>query len=432
LVTEQIALEHAIEHAVGIYIVLVAIACVVGILTKWLTHLPYTIALVLIGLVLAIFKIGPEIKETGFSEDLIFFVLLPPLLFQGAFHMQLDRLRRHAIPIGIFATVGVLATTLIIGGITRALNAFDHIMIAMLFGAILCTTDPAAVLAVFRRHKVAPDLKYLVEGESLFNDGTGVVVFGIVLSIIVRQVPFELGAAAFEFFKVSLGGAVVGVGLGYGTYLILRRLNDHLLENAICLVACYGSFWLAHHFQLSGVIAVVCVGVLLGNYGRGLAMNPKTTETVETFFESIAFLINSMLFILIGLELRAIPAHEMKGNLVPIGIAILAVLIGRLVVVYPLFFATRRFGGGYPTRWAHVLFWGGLRGSIPIALLLGLPADSALAGYRANLLVIGFGAVCFTLIVQGLTMKPLIEALKLSARAKELRADPAHRQEGLV
>lgn len=425
-------MEHAIEHAVGIYIVLVGIACVVGIATKWLTHLPYTIALTLMGLALAVCKIGPDIEETGYSKELIFFVLLPPLLFQGSFHMQLDRLRRHAIPIGIFATVGVLAATLIIGGITYALGAFDHIMIAMLFGAILCTTDPVSVLAIFRRHKVPPDLKYLVEGESLFNDGTGVVVFGIVLSIIVRQVQFALGPAVFAFFKVSLGGAVVGIGVGYGTYVILRRLNDHLLENAICLVACYGSFWLAEHFHLSGVIAVVCVGLLLGNYGRNLAMNPKTTETVETFFESIDFLINSMLFILIGLELKAIPADEMRSNLVPIGVGILAVLIGRLVVVYPLFFATRRFGGGYPTRWVHILFWGGLRGSIPIALLLGLPADSALAGYRTNLLVIGFGVVCFSLVVQGLTIRPLIRALNLSAPAKELRKDPAHDQEGLV
>ncbi len=424
-------MEHAIEHAVGVYIVLVGIACVVGIFTKWLTHLPYTIALTLMGLILAVFKVGPKIVETGFGKELIFFVLLPPLLFQGALHMQLDRLRRHVIPIGIFATVGVVASMLIIGGITYGLGAFDSLMVAMLFGALICATDPVSVLALFRRYNVPSDLKYLVEGESLFNDGTGVVVFGIVLGMMDSGEGFALAPALLEFFKVSLGGALLGIFVGFCTYLVLRRLTDHLLENTICLVACYGSFWLAEHWHVSGVIAVVCVGLLLGNYGRNLAMNPKTTETVETFFESFAFLINSLIFIMIGLELRAISMEELKENTFYIGVGILAVLAGRLLAVYPLFFASRKVGGGYPSSWAHVIFWGGLRGSIPIALLLGLPPHPEIDPHRSTLLVIGFAAVCFSLIVQGLTMKPLILALDLSAKGEKPEDDPAHHQEGL-
>lgn len=424
-----------VEHAVGVYIVLVGIACIVGILTKWLAHLPYTIALTLVGLVLAFFEIGPQIGETGFSEavgkELIFFVLLPPILFQGAFHMQLDRLRRHAVSVGIFATIGVVATMLIIGGITYGLNAFDSIMIAMLFGALICATDPVSVLALFRRYEVPADLKYLIEGESLFNDGTGVVVFGIVLTMITSGEGFDTWHGLSKFFEVSVGGAFIGLGAGLATYLVLRRLHDHLLENTICLVACYSSFWLAEHWHLSGVIAVVCTGLLLGNYGRGLAMNPKTTETVETFFESIAFLINSLIFILIGLELSAIPGRLWDHSL-PIAIGIMAVLVGRLLVIYPLFFATRGIGGGYPAKWAHILFWGGLRGSIPIALLLGLPHDPAVEPYRATLLAVGFGVVCFSLIVQGLTMKPLILALKLAPAEEELEVEPAYHQDGLV
>ncbi len=423
-------MDHLIEHTVGIYIALIGIACLVGIAVKWLTHLPYTIALVLVGLALAVFKVGPEVGEAGFSKEMVFFILLPPLLFQGAFHLQIDRLGRHALPIGLFATLGVVATTIIIGVVTFQAGAFASLMIAMLFGALICTTDPVAVLAIFRECDAPADLKYLVEGESLFNDGTGVVVFGILLEMALHSSGFHAADAVLEFLRVSLGGIVIGLALGAAAHFALHRLNDHLLENAVCLVVCYGVFWVAEHWHFSGVIAVVTTGLILGNYGRRFAMGAKTTETVETFFESIDFLVNSLLFILIGLELREIPLAELQSHLPAIGIAIAAMLIGRVLVVYPLFAATRRVGD-YPWSWSHVLLWGGLRGSIPIALLLGLPDTGVLAEHRLDLQIIGFGVVCFSLIVQGLTMKPLLARLHLSAPRVETTTDPAHHQEGL-
>ncbi len=428
------------EHTVGIYILLIGISCLVGIATKLLTHLPYTIALVLVGLGLAIFDIGIDIHQIGFSKEFIFFILLPPLLFQGSLHMQLDRLKRHLFLIIFFATIGVLATTFIIGYFTYYMGAFASLPIAMLFGALICTTDPVSVLAIFRQAGVSPDLKYLVEGESLFNDGTGVVIFGIILALVTspQQGGFQWLDAVLQFIKVSFGGAIIGLLIGYLTYQVLRRLTDHLLENTICLVACYSSFWLAEHFHFSGVIAVVFVGLLIGNYGRQFAMSSKTTETVETFFESFDFLINSLLFILIGLELQAIKGElRFSEDLSPILIGIVAVIIGRLVI-YPFFFALRKFGGkdstgqrmNYPNAWSHILFWGGLKGSIPIALLLGLKGQLAQSDYHI-VLVVGFAVVCFSLIVQGLTIQPLIKLLKLSADKKELKEDPAHSQEGL-
>ena len=420
------------EHTVGQYLVLLSIACAIGIAVKWITTIPYTIALTLVGLLIAFFHMGPEIQEIGFSKELIFFVLLPPLLFQGAFHMQLDRLFRLGLPIILFATVGVVLSTLIIGFSVHWLNVFESLQIAILFGALICTTDPVSVLAIFRQCEVPSDLKYLVEGESLFNDGTGVVVFGIVLSlIIVEGSQFTVGHASVEFLRVILGGTVVGVAIGAATYFILRSLTDHLLENAICLLACYASFFVAEHFHFSGVIATVWSGLLLGNYGRRLAMSGKTTETVETFFETIDFLINSVLFILIGLELQAISADDIRANLSSIAIAVAVVLIARALTVYPLFFVSRPLGHKFPANWSHVLYWGGLRGSIPIALLLGLPADGLIGEHRSTLLVVGFGVVCFSLIVQGLTMKPLIALLNIRAD-EDPPADPAHHQEGLV
>lgn len=404
---------HPISHAVGIYLVLMTVACVVGIISrKFFRHLPYTVALTGIGLLLALTRIGPVIEETGFGHDLVFFVLLPPLLFQGAFHIDLARLRRHAIPVTLFATIGVLITTFLIGGLMYEMKVFASLQVAILFGALICTTDPVSVLAIFKENKVPKDLSYLVEGESLFNDGTGVVVFTIILSLIIGGGDFSLGHSIFEFCKVSFGGAVVGLVLGYVVFQVLKRLHDHLLENMICLVLCYGSFWIAESFHISGVIAVVCSGLLLGNR-KNLAMAPKTTETVETFFESIDFLINSTLFILVGLELQQIPLTDIYASAPNILVGIVVVLLSRAIVVYPLFFIVRNFGESYPPKWSHILFWGGLRGSIPIALLLGLPKVGILEEYRTPLLVIGYGVVCFSLIVQGLTMKPLIKKLRV-------------------
>jgi CPA1 family monovalent cation:H+ antiporter len=420
-----------LEHAVGSYLILLSIACAVGIAVKGLTHVPYTIALTIVGLAIAIFRVGPDIRETGFGKELVFFVLLPPLLFQGSLHMQLDRLRRLIVPIAAFATIGVIVSTVLIGSALFATGVLPEMKVAMLFGALICTTDPVSVLAIFRQSKVPADLKYLVEGESLFNDGTGVVVFVIVLDSIVSGAEFSLGGAVVEFLKVTLGGTAVGVGFGLIAYSILRRFHDHLLENAFCLLLCYGSFFVAEHFHLSGVIATVCSGLLIGNYGRTLAMDGKTTETVETFFESIDFIINSLLFILIGLELQEISGAQLRGHAGGIALAVLTVTLTRCLVIYPLFFGARRFAGGLPGAWAHVLNWGGLRGSIPIALLLGLRGVPQLAEHRSTLLVLGFGVVCFSLIVQGLTMKPLIGALKLQSDSSDL-SDPAHQQKRLV
>ena len=397
-----------IEHAVGIYIGLLLLSCVIAIASKMVTHLPYTIFLTLVGLGIGVLGIGPEIEETGFGHDLIFFVFLPPLLFQGAFHMNLNSLLKQFWPIVCFAVPGVIVSTLLVGGVVGWLGGISSMMVAILFGALISPTDPVSVLALFKEVGAPEDLKTIVEGESLFNDATGVVLFTILLKALMGGQGFGFGQAAYEFVKVSVGGLLLGAVLGWIVFKIMRHIEDHLLENALCLVLAYGSFWLAEGLHLSGVIGTVMAGLMIGNYGRRLSMSEKTTETVETFFESIGFLINSLLFILIGLELREVPGNIMWMT---VFVAIAAMLIGRAAVSYSFYWLLNQVGTRRPKKWKHILFWGGLRGSIPIALLLQLPNEGVLITWRPVLLVAGFGCVFFSLVVQGITMKPLMRKI---------------------
>jgi CPA1 family monovalent cation:H+ antiporter len=397
-----------IEHAVGIYIGLLLLSCVIAIASKMVTHLPYTIFLTLVGLGIGVLGIGPEIEETGFGHDLIFFVFLPPLLFQGAFHMNLNSLLKQFWPIVCFAVPGVIVSTLLVGGVVGWLGGVSSMMVAILFGALISPTDPVSVLSLFKEVGAPEDLKTIVEGESLFNDATGVVLFTILLKALLEGQGFGFGQSAYEFVKVSVGGMLLGGLLGWIVFKIMRHIEDHLLENALCLVLAYGSFWLAEGMHLSGVIGTVMAGLMIGNYGRRLSMSEKTTQTVEIFFESIGFLINSLLFILIGLELREVPGNIMWMTAV---VAITAMLIGRAAVSYSFYWLLNQVGTRRPKKWKHILFWGGLRGSIPIALLLQLPNEGVLVTWRPVLLVAGFACVFFSLVVQGLTMKPLIRKL---------------------
>ena len=402
-----------IEHAVGIYIGLLLLACVVAIVSKMVTHLPYTIFLTLVGLLIGVLGIGPEIEKTGFGYQLIFFVFLPPLLFQGAFHMNLNSLLEQFWPIVCLAVPGVIVSTLLVGGLVGWLGGINSMMVAILFGALISPTDPVSVLSLFKEVGAPKDLKTIVEGESLFNDATGVVLFTILLKALLSGQEIGFGQAAYEFVKVSVGGLLLGAVLGWIVFKIMRHIEDHLLENALCLVLAYGSFWLAEVIHLSGVIGTVMAGLMIGNYGRRLSMSEKTTNTVEIFFESIAFLINSLLFVLIGLELREVPANIMWMT---VFVAIAAMLIARAAVSYSFYWLLNQVGTKRPKRWNHILFWGGLRGSIPIALLLNLPNEGLLVTWRPVLLLAGFGCVFFSLVVQGITMKPLM--LKLGIKGE--------------
>lgn len=409
------------QNIVGIYVGLMILACLVGTIAKRFTHLPYTIFLSIVGIIIGIFHIVPLPDEIGFGHDMIFFVFLPPLLFHGSFHIELNHLMRNIWPILSFAIPGVVVSTLVCGAIFGWTIGIGVGLLALLFGALISPTDPVSVLALFKEVGAPEDLKILVEGESLLNDATGVVVFGIIFEAMLLGTGLSFSHAIIEFFKVSGGGLVVGIICGSIAYTFLRTLEDHLLENAICFTLAYGAFWLAEYFHMSGVISTVAAGAMMGNHGKKFTMGEQTVMTIESFFASIEFLLNSLLFILIGLELRELPSH-LPNDLSPVVVVvggIAAMLISRAVVSYIFYWLGNMVGARRPENWKHIIFWGGLRGAIPIALLLHLPYTATtetgkmLVEYRPALILAGFSCVAFSLLVQGLTMKPLMKKLKI-------------------
>ncbi len=390
----EIVLENLVE--------ILLLACVVAIAVKRI-HVPYTTALVLVGIAVSFLPFHLEVR---LSKELVLLIILPPLLFQGALHMDLDQLRRNLLPIVTLAVPGLIVATLLMSAMLHYAMGMPWLK-GMLFGAMVAATDPISVMAVFREVKTPERLKALVEGESLFNDGTSVVLFGVIYGALYGGTEVTAVGVALEFIKVVVGGAAVGLALGYIAYKTMKRLDDHLLEVTLTVVLVFGSFLVAEVFHLSGVIAVVVAGLIIGNYGRSFSMSEQTRETVENFWEVIDFLINALLFLLIGFEMKAyIP--DIQRFLVPGLLVVAIVLASRALTVYPVWFMVSKTPQRYPFPWAHVMWWGGLGGSIPIALVLGMPSN---VPFRAEFLVLAAFLVFFSLVIQTLTMKPLVQAV---------------------
>jgi len=386
-------------------------AAVIAMLAKRL-RVPYTVSLVLGGLLLGLIHIPilsplqPGNRPDWLTPDVILILFLPALVFEGSVKLDLRELLRNSVPLLLLANPGVLLAALVTGYIVHWLIGLP-VLVALLFGSIISATDPISVLAIFKDLKVDKRLSLIMQGESLLNDGTAVVLFGILFGAVVAEnlsVPKGVG----QYFVAVAGGAILGSVLGYLASHITGTLDDPQIEITLTTILAYGSYLLAYHLHLSGVIATASAGLMLGNFGAKRGMSARTRTAMQSFWEYISFVMNSLVFLLIGLEIHV---RELLQNWTSVVLAIGAVLVGRVLSVYLLVPLSDCFSEKIPLRWQHVAVWGGLRGALALALALSLPSTSP---YREQILNLTFGVVIFSILVQGLTIKPVLKLLKLA------------------
>lgn len=392
----------------SLIVILVSITTLVAVLVRRI-RLPYTVALVLVGLAIS-FQRPIDISVT---PELILSLFVPPLIFEAAFHVDLRLLRNTMAPVLVLAVPGVLLTTLLVGGIVSVGTGLPFVT-AAIFGALISATDPVAVVALFRELGVPRQLAMAVEGESLFNDGTAIVVFRIAILTAVSGI-FDPVQGIFDFFQIAIGGMLVGLVLGWLVAQLIARIDDRLISATLSTLLAYGAYILGERLHVSGVLAVVVAGLLAGNLGA-TRTSPTTKNMIFTLWEFLAFTANSILFLLIGVEVDLI---ELRNDLWPITVAVAAVLISRAIAVYGLTWLTSRKRKNDPIRpsWRHVLFWGGLRGAISLALAISLPATLP---HRQTLLAMAFGVLLFTLMFQGTTIQFLLKKLGLTKRPQQV------------
>jgi CPA1 family monovalent cation:H+ antiporter len=388
------------------FLTLLTIAAGIAMAVKYI-RLPYTIALVIGGLFVSLTAVRPY----HLTEEMILFIFLPPLLFEGAIHFELTDLRRNIRSISALAFPGLILSGFLTGFLIQRMTGLP-LAVALLIGIMITPTDPISVLALFKKLGVSRRLSMIVEGESVFNDGTGIVLYSVLVGIVTSGT-LNLGASVLFFLKVVIGGLLIGLVLGYLAFLILKRLDDHVLEVLITVILAFGAFMLAEHsLHVSGVMAVVAAGILIGNQGARTAMSPTTRLAIVNFWEIAAFIINSLIFLMIGTQIHILELWAI-GPIILGGFVI--VTAARAVICYPILHLLNIGGERLPGKWFHIINWGGIHGSIPVALALGLP-DIPQRTFIVNMV---FGIVFLSLTVQGLTMSPLVRFLGLSGRLEE-------------
>lgn len=401
----------------------VAVFCLVlTAVMSYINHrfikLPSTVGVMGIALILSLDLVGLDVL--GFSSlhqyevDLISSVdfsevlmqgMLSILLFAGALHFDLNALRSYKWPVGILALIGTLVSAFIVGGalwlILPHLGVDLPLVYCLLFGALISPTDPIAIMGILKSAHTPKSLEIVIGGESLFNDGVGVVLFLVFAAMLTGESP-SVTHVSLLVLQEAGGGILFGLVLGYVVYLLLKSIDDYKEEVLITLAAVLGGYTLADHLHVSAPLAMVVTGLIIGNHGRTHAMSEKTRTQLDSFWELLDSMLNAVLFVLIGLEVIMI--HFTSTLLQASIVVIVITLVARLVSVgIPLAVMGRRCR--MPKGSLHLLTWGGLRGGISVALALSLPDGP----YRDTVIALTYAVVVFSILGQGLTLGKVAE-----------------------
>lgn len=416
------ATEGITPGEVQLMVLLLIVTLVVALISRRL-NLPYTLVLVVVGLIIGI---SPLLPNLHLDPDVVLLLFLPALLFEGAWSMEIKYLIADWLPVVLLAVPGLVIALLVVAAILHWALGFSW-LVALLLGAMISPTDPIAVLALFRQMHMSDRLRTIVEGESLFNDGVGAVAYTIVLELLFASLtsgaashPSPAWLIVLEALWLMTGGLIMGFIIALITARLLRRVDDHLIEITVTFSVAYGVYLLAEELHTSGLLAVVGAGLIFGSYGRQTGMSERTREAADGVWEFIGYIANSLLFLLLGVQIGGTHLIAALGG---IGWALAGVIVGRLAMVYlliPLHDAFIRwrqskkaagqrsiFSRSAPLspRWRPILVLSGLRGALSIALALSLPENIP----QRNLIQdIVFGVVLITLLGQGIALRVLL------------------------
>lgn len=411
----------------SILTVIVSFAALLGYFNSRYIHMPTTIAIMSGSLVFSMVLIivgqfgfhSLEQQIAGHLGRIDFHALLIQgmlsyLLFAGALTIDISSLRQRKWEIAVLASFSTITSTVLIGGAVYYFLHAVHIdmpfIYCLLFGALISPTDPIAVLAIFKDVKASKELNVTVSGESLFNDGVAIVVF-----LTLYQVAFSSQAPTFNsvlslFLQQAVGGIAYGICLGLVGYQLIRNLDDYKVEILITLAMVTGGYTLATYLGVSGPLAMVVSGIFIGNKGRQFAMSRAIRNNLENFWELIDEILNAVLFFLMGLELLVIE-HDVHH--IFIGLAAIAIVLAIRFITVAIPISLFKLKRTYSPYFISILVWGGLRGGLAVALALALPASP----YRSIIMTMTYAIVVFSVIVQGLTVKPLVQKSQRKARA---------------
>ncbi|MTI13411.1 cation:proton antiporter [Sansalvadorimonas verongulae] len=411
---------HLAQHMLTLCAMLLVAVIILMILQKW--RFPYTVGLVIAGLITGLasdhFQLFGEgtasiRDQINISHDLILYVLLPPLVYEASLEMDIRLLKKNLIPILLLAVVGLLISTFFVAGMMSWLTPLNLIP-ALVFGALISATDPVAVIALFREVKAPERLSLLMDGESLFNDATAIVMFQVMLGLVAVPVvtTSTVLMAAADFVRVFVGGAVVGVIIGTLISMLAScQVNNRMVQITLSNVAAWGSFILADHYlELSGVMACVTAGLVSGYYAR-TRLGKRVLMASQRWWSYATFMANSYVFLLLGLQEELLFKPKAMLSVQWLLIAVLVVLLARLLVIYiilPSYNIITDKAQKISSPDQFIMFWGGLRGAVPTALVLSLDPDFPQRGLVFNMTL---AVILWTLLVQGISMKPILKKL---------------------